>query len=233
MPFFILFLLFSLPSFSNEIPFCDDYLGRPVFENDHHEMLRELSEGIKKEFKRRHSTPRGSILAINIETNFTVPVIGRDEYFGRIYLKPGDPKIRFRDELLAERNYDEEKRDPDHPFYTPYLVSEINEPDGLSLVKSTGAEVNIKSNGSFNTNTGGRIFLKVKAPGESSANYVIDVEIKEGKIQNYIIHNGKKIPFDSLKINADKNFLGITTILSGIKNITFSQNGKITLTVSQ
>lgn len=225
-------LLFSLNAFAEELDEnCDYPIMEPILEVGNAKMISEVSDAIKNEFKRRPTNL--GLLAISIESNFSVPVIGNGNYFGRIYMRPGETKIRYRDELIADDHYKDEKAKPNNPYFSTYNVSDINSANGLSLVKAAGANVSIKSDGKFSSSTGGRVYLKVKAPGEDATSYTIDVTVVGGKVQNFIHHQGKRIAFDSLKINADKNFLGSTTILAGIKNIQFSNKGKVVATANQ
>jgi hypothetical protein len=191
-----------------------------------------VNDKIKEDFKRRPVTLSKYHSLLNIETNFEVPVVGEDTYFGRVYIVDGKPDIlKYRDEMIADRQYKNESKD-DSFYFSEYKVSDINSPKGLSLIKQAGAEVTMKSTG-FTTTKGGRIYLKVKGPGDSPQNLVIDVKISPGKIENFLIIGGQRIAFDSLKINADKSFLTGTSILAGIKSLVFSKNGQTTKTITQ
>jgi hypothetical protein len=149
--------LFSFNAFSgqgNEI--CELPNTRPILDDETVQMVDNLNNAIKKDFKRRPLTASGFVLALNIETNFEVPLIGSDLYWGRIYLKNGDDKnIAYRDDLLAEKYYAREKADPKTFYNADYSVANINSANGLSLVKAAGAEVNVKSaDGNFTTKAG-------------------------------------------------------------------------------
>ncbi len=223
---FVPFLVFA------EVDDCYYPAAPSILGDENTKMFETMGSGIKRDFKRR---PLGLPLrlALSIETNFEAPIIGKDIYWGRIYLKDGvDDKIHYRDDLLAEDNYKNEQAHPNKASNSAYKVSDINSAAGLSLVKAAGAEVNVKAVGKFKPSTGGRLSIKVKAPSEKAMNVTIDVVNNKGKITNFLIANNKRIPFDSFKINASKNFLGVTTILSGIQNIQFTSGGKVVHTIN-
>lgn len=231
-----LILLFSLNAFSVEgDQICELPNTEPILNDETLKLVGSLSTSIKKDFKRRPLTTSGFNLALSIETNFEVPFIGKDPYWGRIYFKNGDDKnIAYRDDLLAEENYSKEKVDPNKFLYANYSVANINSAKGLSLVKAAGAEVNVKSaDGKFTTKTGGRLTIKVKAPGESSISLTVDVVNTGGKVSKFLIIGNKKVSFDSFKINAEKNVFGSTSILSGIETIQFFSGGKVAHTINQ
>lgn len=231
----VLFLfLFILPmSVFAQTNDCDYSPVPPVLDESTAKMIEVMGNGIKRDFKRR---PIGSAykLALNIETNFQAPLIGNDIYWGRIYIRDGDnSKVYYRDDIITEKHYNEEHSNSDKVYLTNYPVSDINSAAGLTLVKAAGAEVNVKAVGKFSNATGGRLNIKVKAPGENSMMVSIDVVNNKGKISNFLIVNNKRIPFDSFKINASKNFLGITSILNGIDSIQFTSGGKVIHTITQ
>ncbi len=186
----------------------------------------------KNSFKRRAS-PYTSIhtLAMNIETNFPVPFVGSQNYFGRIYLISNDAnKIDYRDEQVAHRRYKEELKNP-KDFYTQgYEVSILNSKAGLNLVNSAGAVVNLKS-GNFSPLKGGRLYLKVKAPQTNEMKITMDVVVNGKSVQNYVVVGTQKYPFTSFSINADKTFLAGTSILNGILSVEFNQNGRFSYSV--
>ncbi len=223
----LLFLSFINGSLAEDCHYS--VTGDEILDGDNIKMLRQVSNGLKREFKRRPFNVKGFHLALSIETNFEAPLIGKDIYWGRIYLKDGDSQnIGYRDDLIAEKNYSEESKKPGRFNYSNYKVSDINSAKGLSLVKAAGAEVNVKSVGkAFSTTSGGRLAIKVKAPSENARSLVIDVVRRNGSISNFLIVNNRRIPFDSFKINASKNFLGVTTILAGVDSIKFYSGGKV------
>lgn len=231
----ILTLLFSLQAFGSEEENCEYPIMEPILDNGNMNMIKEVSTALKKDFKRRPMNVKGFNLALSIETNFEVPLIGADIYWGRIYLNQNDPKnIVYRDDLIAEANYKKEKANPGNFNYSNYSVASINSAKGLSLVKAAGADVNVKStDGKFSTRTGGRLTIKVKAPNENPTNLLMDVVNNNGKITKSLIVGSKKIPFDSFKINAEKNMFGVTSILSGIDTIQFYSAGKVIHTITQ
>lgn len=229
-------LLFSFQANSSEIDEnCVYPIGEPILEVGQAKMINQVSSAVKKDFKRRPMNIKGFNLALNIESNFEAPLIGQDPYWGRIYFKDGDDKnIAYRDDLIAEEHYKEELKAPGVFNYSTYKVSDINSAKGLSLVKAAGAEVNVKSaDGKFSTKTGGRLTIKVKAPSENPYNLSMDVVRAGNKVSKFLLIAGKRIPFDSFKINASKNFLGVTTILSGIDTIQFYAGGKVVHSIKQ
>lgn len=207
----------------------DSVLG----ENLH--SLTNISDSLKNNFKKRPVTTPGFLLALNVETNFEAPLIGKDQYWGRIYFKESAPdRIMYRDDLIANDNYNKEKVNPALFYFTNYKIADINSPAGLSLIKAAGAEVNVKSHGaSFTTTTGGRLAIRVKAPKEKPITMYVDVVRKGKQIQKFLLVNGKSIPFDSFKINASKNLITGTSILNGIDNVQFMSFGKVVHTIIQ
>lgn len=227
---FLFLILFPIASFANDDD-CNYPPAPAILDQENMQLVGAMNNIAKREFKRR---PVGSMrLALNIETNFEAPLIGKDIYWGRIYLKDGEAnKVFYRDDIMAEDNFKKEEKNPSSVSISSYPVKDINSASGLSLIKAAGAEVNVKAVGKFSTSTGGRLSIKVKPPGEKFMMLTIDVVNSKGKISNFLIVNNKRIPFDSFKINASKNFLGVTTILSGIKNIQFTSGGKVIHTIN-
>lgn len=181
-------------------------------------------------FKRRKAPYKDYKLVINIETNFSVPLIGVGKYFGRIYLTPSTTEVNYRDELIANRHYKAESKKPADFYTARYLVSEIIDPSGLTLIKQAGAEVAIQSQ-NFSNSKGGRLKLKVKAPNQNAILLVIDVEILGNLITNYVVVDGTRYPFDSFKINAKKSLVLGTSILNGIGDVEFTHDGSTTYTI--
>jgi hypothetical protein len=229
----LILLMLLLPSTliaSDEL--CDFKVTGESILGDTEKMVMGVSSAMKRDFKRRRAGPPLR-LALSIETNFEAPLIGKDIYWGRIYVKDGvDTHVMYRDDLVAEDNYHKEQAKPDSFSHHSYPVKDINSAAGLTLIKAAGAEVNVKAVGKFSPKTGGRLSIKVKAPSEKPMNVVIDVVNNAGKISNFLIVNNKRVQFDSFKINASKNFLGVTTILSGIQNIQFTSGGKVIHTIT-
>lgn len=197
--------------------------------------LTNIGDSLKDNFKKRRVTTPGYLLALNIETNFEAPLIGKDIYWGRIYFKESAPdKVMYRDDLIAGDNYNKEKANPSLFYFTNYKVGDINSPAGLSLIKAAGAEVNVKSHGApFSTKSGGRLAIRVKAPKEKPITMYVDVVRKGNQIQKFLLLNGKSIPFDSFKINASKNLITGTSILNGIDSVLFTSYGKLVHTIIQ
>lgn len=229
-------LLFSLNIFAEELDEnCEYPIIEPILEVGAAKMINQVSTAVKRDFKRRPMNVKDFNLALNIETNFEAPLIGKDPYWGRIYFKDGDDQnITYRDDLIAEENYNDELKKPALFNYSKYKVSDINSSKGLSLIKAAGAEVNVKSTDEkFSIKTGGRLTIRVKAPSENPYNLSVDV-VRAGKnVSKFLLIAGKRIPFDNFKINASKNFLGVTTILSGIDTIQFYSGGKVVHSIKQ
>ena len=229
-----LLLLFSILFVHNSaqaeicMPGVDDGLGKL---EELAENVEAVADSLKEKFKRRPITLSKYHPLINIEANFSAPLVGKHKYFGRIYVVDGQPGIvKYRDEIIAQKRYSEEAAQPSSFYLSEYKLSDINSPAGLNLIKAAGAEVTIRST-DFSTTKGGRLLLKVKGPGDSPQNLVIDVKPTPSGLQNYLVINGKSIPFDSMKINADKTYLTGTSILNGINNLEFSSKGSIKHTI--
>jgi hypothetical protein len=195
------------------------------------EMVEALGAGIKADFKKRKPPISTYKPLIKITSNFTVPLVGSDNYFGNIYLVKGKPGIvKYRDELIADRRYSEEKQD--NSFYTSeYKVSEINSPAGLVLIKKAGAEVRLTST-NFSTTTGGSLKLNVKGPGDKIKSLQLEIVITNGVAKNYLIVGGTKHPFDTMNITAEKSFFGGRSILSGIESVQFTSNGQLSKSIN-
>lgn len=230
---FSLILLFSFPVSAN--PDNCNCLDINSVLDENLKSFSNISESLKASFKKRKVTTPGYHLALNVETNFEAPLIGKDIYWGRIYFKDGAPdKIMYRDELIADDSYSKERVKPAAFFFSNYKISDINGPTGLSLIKAAGAEVNVKSHGApFSTRTGGRLAIRVKAPKEKPITMYVDVVRKGNQIQKFLLVNNKSIPFDTFKINASKNLITGTSILNGIDSIQFRANGKLVHTIIQ
>ena len=186
----------------------------------------------KNTFKRRLS-PYTSIhsLAMSIETNFPVPFVGSQNYFGKIYLLTNNAnKIDYRDEQIAHRRYKEELKNPKDFYTQSYQVSSINSKAGLNLINAAGAVVNLKS-ANFSPLKGGRLTLKVKAPKTDEMIITMDVVVSGRSVQNYVVVGTQKYPFTSFTINADKSFISGTSILNGILSVEFNQNGRFSYSI--
>lgn len=228
----LLILLLPLTLSANEDDCYPEVTGESILDKDAEPLIMGISNAMKRDFKRRRVGPPLR-LALSIETNFQAPLIGKDTYWGRIYLKDNnDTHVMYRDDLVAEDNYRQEQARPDTISHHSYAVKDINSAAGLSLIKAGGAEVNVKAVGQFRPKTGGRLSIKVKAPTEKPMNLVIDVVNNNGRISNFLIVGNKRVAFDSFKINASKNFLGVTTILAGVKDIQFTSGGKVIHTIT-
>lgn len=198
--------------------------------------LSVFGETARQSFKNRPMNLPGFNLVLSVDTNFSVPLVGKDLYWGRVYFKDSEPNIvAYRDEMIAENFFVSELKDSGRNFnYSSYRIDDINGSDGLSLIEGAGADVNLKSDtGTFNIQTGGRLTLRVKGPGDQPQIYKLDIVRTSKAIQSFLLLNGKRIAFSSFKVNADTNFLGATTIMAGIKNIEFFFGGKIVTTINQ
>lgn len=222
---FLILISFSL--FAEE---CD-CPGSPLDEEN--KQTIELGKRAAEILIKKRQPPNGQVL-LALETNFKVPFIGKDNYFATLYTKSGvQDQVRFRDELIAESSLEEEKTDEKKFYYSEFAVTQINNPSGLELIKKAGAEVTVKSNGNFSLTTGGRLFVKVKAPRDRPIDLVLDAEVENGKMKNFLVLNGQRIPFDSMVINAEKGMMGGPSILSGIQNIQFISSGKTIKSLSE
>lgn len=232
----LIILMFVVPSLSFAFDFdCVPTEVIPDIMNPEHvDMIQEISDQGKRDFKRRPINKPNYMLALNIETNFEAPLIGKDPYWGRIYFKDkDDTNIYYRDDLIAEDHYKDEKKDPNSFWHSTYSKNDINSAKGLSLVKAMGAEVNVKSVGTpFSPKTGGRINIKVKAPKTNAFNLLMDIKRSGKNVTKELIVGSQKIAFDSFKINAARNIFGIS-ILNGVDTIQFMKGGKVVHTINQ
>lgn len=231
MKFALSFLLFfSYSLFAEE---CNDVPPEKMpLSTENYEMVKKLNSEIRADFKRRNENSTGYKRVLSFDTNFKIPLIGRDRYFGRIFFTNNSSEIKYRDELIADRNFDKEKKKPGSVYYTSYSTSEINSPQGMKLVQGAGAEVTLKSEGQFTTTKGGRLVLRVKIPMKKPATFIFDVAVNNGIVQKYIIKDNLRIPFDHFVINAETNMFGTPSILSGIDNLQFYRNGKPVTSIS-
>lgn len=226
-----LVLFISFPLLADD---CDEVPKHTLpLSSKTHRMLTQLTSEVRNDYKKRPTTNPGYRLALAFDTNFKVPVVGTDKYFGRIYFTNNKEEIQYRDELITERRLKEERERPTVFYYTAYKASDINSPKGLTLVKAAGAEVTLKSTGTFSTDRGGRLNLRVKIPMQNPVTYVIDIVVQNGNVQKFIMDGNQRVPFDSFKINAENGMFGGPSILSGIDNIQIIRGGKVTHTINQ
>lgn len=230
---FTFILALSVSAFATEAD-CPP-TGDAIVPDETISMMTSIGDELKKDFKRRKVTLSGYQLALSIETNFTVPLVGNDPYFGRIYFTQDQSIIKYRDELITDDHYkDEKKKNGDSFFMSSFNVADINKSTGLSLVKAAGADVNISCPAkNFSPAKGGKLHLKVKAPSGKPFSIDLEVVVSNGKVQNYLLKDGRRIAFDSMKINAKKNVFGSRSILAGIENIQFKSGSSVSHSLSQ
>lgn len=229
----ILFSLIIMSFHTGAQSICKAPVGAKPVDPAFAKSLSEIKKCARNQFKRRAVYPKGFGLALSIESNFNIPFIGKDNYFGRVYFSPGKDEIKYRDEKIAQDNLAKEQKNEAGIYLTSYKLSDMNSSKGLSLVNSGGAEVVLSSpTHNFSSTTGGRVSARVKGPNGKPLRFTIDIELSKGKAQNYVINNGKRIPFDSIKVNAKDGFMGVS-ILNGVQNIQFIKSGKVLATTTE
>lgn len=230
----LFFILIPLLASANEFEECLNPAVPEILESKHYEMIQQISDQGKRDFKRRPYVNPAYLMALNIETNFEAPLIGRDPYWGRIYFNEKDDyNIYYRDDLTAEKYYNNEKNNPKTFWQSTFNSQDINSSKGLYLVKAMGAVVNVKSlRGDFSPKTGGRINIKVKAPKTNALNVMVNVKRSGKNITKELVVDDKMIAFDSFKINAARSMFGIS-ILNGVDSIEFMKGGKVVHRITQ
>lgn len=228
----IMFLIF----FSTSFTFAQDDLASSL---DCHECMSaeasafELPEAFeqlgnvtaqeRRDFIRRHATPAGGwSLALNIETNFKVPFVGSQNYFGRIYFKKGHAQIRYRDELLADDHYRDESANPRFYNTSGYSYSRMNNPRGYSV--ATGVRLIGRS---LDSNNGGGLTIQVDPPGSAPMNIPMDVQVVNNRAVLSVLAGNRRVVFNQIKINATRG-----SILRGVENVQFFQNGRLVHTLT-
>lgn len=229
----ILFSLIIMSLHAGAQSICKAPVGVTPVDPEVTKSLSDIRKCVRNQFKRRAVYPAGFTLALNIETNFNIPFVGKDPYFGRVYFSPGKDEIKYRDEKISQDNLTKEQKKPSSIYLSSYKLSDMNSDKGLSLVNGGGAEVVLSSpTHNFSSTTGGRVAAKVKGPNGKALRFIIDIELSKGKAQNYVINNGKRIPFDTIKVNAKGGFMGVS-ILNGVQNIQFIKSGKVLATTTE
>lgn len=186
-------------------------------------LVQNIVNQEKRTFLARNATPAGGwSLGLRIESNFRIPLVGSIPYFGRIYFKKGDPRIRYRDEMIARDHYRAEAANPGLYHTNGMTVSRMNNEEGYEV--STGVRIYGQN---LNTNTGGRMVLSVKAPGSRRMNIPVDVAVTNNRMVNSILVNGRRIRFDTLKINANGG-----SILRGLSNVQLIAGGRVVHTIT-
>lgn len=187
------------------------------------QLVRSAVNEQKRQFLTRHANPAGGwTLGLKIESNFKIPFVGNVPYFGRIYFKKGEPQIKYRDEMVASDNYRAESQNPRTYFLSPITVSRMNNNDGYEV--ATGVKIFGQN---LNTNTGGRMVLSVKPPGSNRMNIPVDVSVVNNRMVNSIAVGGRRIQFDTLKINANGG-----SILRGLANVQLMAGGRVVHTIT-
>lgn len=183
--------------------------------NENVENLRNISAQERRQFMARESTPAGWTLGLRIESNFKIPLVGSQNYFGRIFFKRGENHIKYRDEQIARKHYDDERRGG---FFTSrYNLAEINSRNGSSVapgVRITGQNLN--------SNRGGRLTIaanRLQVP--------IDITVNGNRAIPSITVNGQRIVFDTMKINARRG-----GIIAGVSNVQLLSRGRVVHTIT-
>lgn len=227
-----LFSLFLLSFQVEAQQICKAPVGETV-DSAFAKNLGEIRKCVRNQFKRRRVNPSGSILFLNIESNFTIPLVGKDPYFGRVFITPGKNEIKYRDEKIAQKFMQIEKKNSASIYLTTYSTNDVNTKHGLSLVDAAGAKVVLTSPAqNFNSSKGGRLTASVQGPNGKPLSFAIDIEITPKKVQNFVILQGKRIAFDTIKVNAKDGLMGVS-ILNGVQNIQFMNGGKLMATATE
>jgi hypothetical protein len=220
--FFFLLLILSQFAVADEIP-CE-IPGNVGFTLPREmRLVRNIVSEEKKRFLTRHAIPAGGwSLGLKIESNFRIPFVGNVPYFGRIYFKKGDPHIRYRDEMVASDHYRDESENPRFYNTSSMTVSRMNSRDGYEV--ATGVKIFGQN---LNTNTGGRMTLSVKPPGGRRMLIPVDVSVVNNRMVNSVTVNGRRMVFDTLKINANGG-----SILRGLSNVQLMAGGRVVHTIT-
>lgn len=220
----LIFFLLSMSqfAFAQELP-CD-LPGNVGFTMPRElQLVRNIVNEEKRRFLTRHATPAGGWgLGLKIESNFKIPFVSNLPYFGRIYFKKGDAQIRYRDEIIASDHYRDESANPRFYNTSPMTVSRMNTAAGYEV--ASGVKIFGQN---LNTNTGGRMTLSVKPPGSSRMNIPVDVSVVNNRMVNSINVNGRRIVFDTLKINMRGG-----SLLRGLQNVELSSGGRVVHTIT-
>ncbi len=218
---FITLLLGSFVALADEQT-CE-IAGLPMYDLPQElQEVHAITAAERRNFQARTMYPAGGwTMGLRIETNFKVPFVGNQNYFGKIFFKKGDTSIRYRDEILARDFYREETANPMTYHTASFGVANMNRPGGSEV--GTGVKL-IGSN--FNTNTGGRLTISVKPPGSSRMNVPFDVQVVNGRAVPSLNVGGRRIVFDTLKINSNS-----AGILSGVDNVQLFSNGRVVYTI--
>lgn len=216
-------LLLSQQAFSQGENHCE-IAGLPLYDLPQEiQDVQAVTAAEKRAFLARTMYPAGGwTMGLRIETNFRVPLVGSQNYFGKIFFKKGDSSIRYRDEILAREHYRDESAKPSFYNTASFSVANMNRPQGSEV--GTGVRL-IGRN--FNTNTGGRLTISVKPPGGTRMNVPLDVQVVNGRAVTSINVGNRRVVFDTLKINSNSG-----GILSGLDNVQLISNGRVVHTIA-
>jgi hypothetical protein len=221
-------LIFLLVFISTQV-FCESendifYYIFPVERNTH--LRSPASAPARVQFKKRND-PNGLPRLVTIESNFTIPVVGRDKYFGYVVFNQKGNTIHYRDEVQAEAHAKQESQNPNEYYTQPFPMKDFNSSHGIMLLNTSGAVVQATSPGrNFNSKTGGIIAFRFKAPGSNYLNARVEVTVRNGIPSTRVLTNdGQRLPFTMLKINS-----GLLGILD-IKNMEFYDGAHLIHTI--
>jgi hypothetical protein len=187
------------------------------------EQLLNVTAQERRDFMRRTMFPSGGWpLALSIETNFKVPFIGNQNYFGKIFFKKGENFIRYRDEIIASDHYRDEGANPNFYNTNRFGIARMNSAGGSQV--ATGVKL-IGRN--FNSNTGGHLTIQVDPPGSGPVNIPMDVAVVNGRTVLSLKVYGRPVEFNSLKINAKGG-----SLLRGVETVQFFKNGRLVHTLT-
>ena len=185
------------------------------------ESVSDMSENVLK-----RDLQYGRVRILNIESDFILPY-SSNTYFARLYYFPKNLKaVEFRDSMLAERFYEEEKKLSSPIHCIRKEIAEFAPPSGLNMVKAPGTLVNLTSEPGFSLKQGGYLKLYLKVPLQDAKLVRIYMAKKGNLIKTFLIDkNGEKVLFDQIFIEA-KRIFGRPNVLRGIAEISFMREGK-------
>ena len=222
----------SVSAFDNHLDSVDCQCNVPyqAFGHDGTVGLGAFARGTlnisKRAFKRRE--PSNLFKLVAIDSDFKVPPVVGDTWWGNIYLEPKDNTLRYRDEVMANSNYNRELSDPRTPLtHAKYKANDINSPGGLVLMNDHGAFISVKNDGRpFDIRTGGNVIFTFKSPGGNTARIKMNIVIRNGRPVNTVITPGGPVAFDTLKVRT-----GFTGIVGGVSKIEFKRAGVVAYTL--
>ncbi len=219
---FLFILMMSCSAFAQEEQTCE-IAGLSMYDLPSElQEIHAITSAERRAFLARTMIPAGGwSMGLRIETNFQVPFVGSQNYFGKIFFKKGDANIRYRDEMLAREHYRDEVANPNHYNTVGYSVANMNRPQGSDV--ATGVKLYGRN---FNTNTGGRLTISVKPPGGRRLDVPVDVQVVNNRAVTSMSVAGRRIVFDTLKINSNSG-----GILSGLDNVQLFSQGRVVYTL--